>query len=314
MRLVFAGTPDVACTALDRLLRSQHTVVGVITRPDAQRGRGRSVAMSPVAERATELGIPVLRPTSLSDPSVERDLRSLAPDCCPIVAYGGLVPPQLLDLPPHGWVNLHFSLLPMWRGAAPVQHAILHGDEVTGASTFRLTAGLDTGPVYGMVTEAVASTDTSGELLARLATAGAELLVRTLDGIEGRQLQPVDQVDDGVSLAPKITVDDARVRWPDPAMAVDRRIRACTPDPGAWTEYAGGRVGLLPVAPSPAIATSDERPDLGPGVVLVTKRAVFVGTGSGPVQLGKVRPAGKKVMDAADWARGVRISDGELLQ
>jgi methionyl-tRNA formyltransferase len=314
MRLVFAGTPDVACTALDRLLSSQHTVVGVVTRPDAQRGRGRSVAVSPVAERATELGIPVLRPTSLSDPSVERDLRSLAPDCCPIVAYGGLVPPQLLDLPPHGWVNLHFSLLPMWRGAAPVQHAILHGDEVTGASTFRLTAGLDTGPVYGMVTEAVSSTDTSGELLTRLATAGAELLVRTLDGIEGRQLQPVDQIGDGVSLAPKITVADARVRWPDPAMAVDRRIRACTPDPGAWTEYAGGRLGLLPVAPSSAIATSDERPDLSPGVVLVTKRAVFVGTGSVPVQLGKVRPAGKKVMDAADWARGVRISDGELLQ
>lgn len=319
MRLVFAGTPDVACTALNRLLDSRHSVVAVITRPDAPSGRGRSLAMSPVAMRATELGIPVLRPTSAADPSLADDLRSLAPDCCPIVAYGGLVPPPLLDLPPHGWVNLHFSLLPMWRGAAPVQHAILHGDEVTGASTFRLTAGLDTGPVFGTVTESVAPTDTAGELLTRLATAGAELLVRTLDGIEHGQVQPIDQASQGVSLAPKITVADAKVRWAEPAMAIDRRIRACTPDPGAWTEHTGRRLGLLPVSlmaagPPAGPAATGEAPDLGPGVVRVTKRAVFVGTGSTPIQLARVRPAGRKAMDAADWARGVRLSDGEQLK
>ncbi len=315
MRLVFAGTPDVACTSLDVLVGSRHEVVGVITRPDAPRGRGRTVAVSPVAQRATELNIPVLRPTRLSDPSVVRDLRALAPDCCPIVAYGGLVPPQLLDLPPHGWVNLHFSLLPLWRGAAPVQRAILHGDEVTGASTFRLTAGLDTGPVYGTVTEPVAQTDTSGELLSRLATAGADLLLRTLDGIEDGQLLPVDQPGEGVSLAPKVGAEDARVRWSDPALAVDRRIRACTPEPGAWTEHAGQRLGLLPIAaPSGARPLPDLGADLEPGVVRVTKRAVYVGTGSSPVQLGQVRPAGKKTMDAADWARGVRLSDGTRLQ
>lgn len=315
MRLVFAGTPDVACTALDVLLDSRHAVVGVITRPDAVRGRGRALAMSPVAQRATELNIPVLRPPSLSDPAVADDLHALAPDCCPIVAYGGLVPPELLDVPQHGWVNLHFSLLPSLRGAAPVQHAILRGDEVTGASTFRLTTGLDTGPIYGTVTESVAPTDTSGQLLNRLAIAGAHLLLRTLDGIEDGRLRPVDQPGEGVSLAPKVSARDARVRWSEPALAVDRRIRACTPDPGAWTEHAGQRIGLRPiVTPSGAGHLPDLGGELAPGIVRVTKRAIFVGTGSFPVQLGQVRPAGKKTMDAADWARGVRLPDGATLQ
>jgi methionyl-tRNA formyltransferase len=190
----------------------------------------------------------------------------------------------------------------------------LHGDEVTGASTFRLTAGLDTGPVYGTVTEQVAPTDTSGDLLSRLATAGAELLVRTLDAIEDGALRPVDQPDDGVSFAPKITVEDARVRWSDPALAVARRIRACTPDPGAWTEHGGQRLGLLPLVVSSGPGSPVEpHADLDPGIVRVTKRAVLVGTGSHPVRLGQVRPAGKKTMDAADWARGVRLADGARL-
>lgn len=313
MRLVFAGTPEVACVSLDRLVASQHTVVGVITRPDAPRGRGRTLMRSPVAERAAQLGIPVLRPTSLTDDSVVDELRALAPDCCPVVAYGGLVPAHLLDLPPHGWVNLHFSLLPMWRGAAPVQHAVLSGDDVTGASTFRLTEGLDTGPVYGTVTEVIAPTDTAGELLGRLAATGAELLVRTLDGIEDGDLRAVAQSPDGVSLAPKLTSDDARVRWGEPALAVDRRIRACTPAPGAWTEWSGQRIGLMPLA---ALLTADaaDIPPLEPGVVQVTKHAVLVGTGSSPVQLGQVRPPGKKAMAAADWARGSRVVDGERLR
>ncbi|HUV48003.1 MAG TPA: methionyl-tRNA formyltransferase [Actinomycetes bacterium] len=314
MRLVFAGTPEVACVSLDRLLTSRHTVVAVLTRPDARSGRGRALSPSPVAARADELGIPVLRPESLKDPVVHEALTSLAPDCCPVVAYGGLVPPSLLDLPKHGWVNLHFSLLPSWRGAAPVQHAVLHGDDVTGATTFLLTEGLDTGPVFGSVTEGIGANDTSGELLDRLAHTGAELLVRTLDGIEDGELRPVDQPTDGISVAPKLTSGDARVRWSDPALAVDRRIRACTPNPGAWTVRAGERLGVMGVASGSAGPPRTEEEGLDPGVVRVTKRAVHVGTGSVPIELDRVRPAGGKVMAAADWARGARVVDGERFE
>ncbi|MGB2838841.1 MAG: methionyl-tRNA formyltransferase [Actinomycetes bacterium] len=314
MRLVFAGTPEVACVSLDRVQASRHTVVAVLTRPDARSGRGRALTPSPVAARADELGIPVLRPTSLGDPTVHEALTALAPDCCPVVAYGGLVPPSLLGLPKHGWVNLHFSLLPSWRGAAPVQHAILHGDDVTGATTFQLTDGLDTGPVFGSVTEGIGADDTSGELLDRLAHTGAELLVRTLDGIEDGELRPVDQSTDGISLAPKLTSGDARVRWSDPALAVDRRIRACTPNPGAWTVRAGERLGVIGVTFGSAGPPRGEEEGLDPGVVRVTKRAVHVGTGSVPVELDRVRPAGGKVMAAADWARGARLVDGERFE
>jgi methionyl-tRNA formyltransferase len=317
MRLVFAGTPAPACPSLERLVESRHSVVAVITRPDAPRGRGRSLTPSPVADLAAALDIPVLRPPTLRDPALLSDLASLDPDCCPVVAYGGLVPPPLLDLPRHGWVNLHFSLLPAWRGAAPVQHAILHGDDVTGATTFRLTEGLDTGPVFGTVTEPIGAADTSGELLGRLAAAGAELLTRTLDGIEDGALSPVSQSEDGVSHAPKLTVDDARVRWHEPALAVDRRIRACTPEPGAWTERAGQRLGVRSVrstaSSSPAAPGAEDAPALAAGVVRVTKRAVLVGTGSVPVELVSVQPAGKNVMPASDWARGARLVDGETL-
>jgi methionyl-tRNA formyltransferase len=311
MRLVFAGTPEVACASLNRLVDSRHEVMAVLTRPDARRGRGRAMSASPVALRAAELGIEVLRPASLKDTELHETLTAMAPDCCPVVAYGGLVPPTLLVVPEHGWVNLHFSLLPAWRGAAPVQHAILHGDDVTGATTFRLTEGLDSGPVFGSVTEAVRAGDTSGALLDRLADTGAELLVQTLDGIEAGDLRAVEQPAEGVSLAPKLTVDDARVRWTDPAFAVDRRVRACTPDPGAWTTRAGARLGVLAVATNGARAEGD---DPAAGVLRVTKRSVLVGTGSDPLELLRVRPAGGKEMDAADWARGARVADGERLE
>jgi len=311
MRLVFAGTPEVACASLNRLVDSRHEVMAVLTRPDARRGRGRAMSASPVAVRAAELGIEVLRPASLKDTELHETLTAMAPDCCPVVAYGGLVPPTLLVVPEHGWVNLHFSLLPAWRGAAPVQHAILHGDDVTGATTFRLTEGLDSGPVFGSVTEAVRAGDTSGALLDRLADTGAELLVQTLDGIEAGDLRAVEQPAEGVSLAPKLTVDDARVRWTDPAFAVDRRVRACTPDPGGWTTRAGDRLGVLAVATNGAGTTGD---DPAAGVLRVTKRSVMVGTGSDPLELLRVRPAGGKEMDAADWARGARVADGERLE
>jgi methionyl-tRNA formyltransferase len=307
VRLLFAGTPEVAVPSLRALLASSHEVVAVLTRPDAAAGRGRRLVASPVAEVAREAGIEVLRPPTPRDPAVLDRLRELAPDCCPVVAYGGLVPQAALDVPKHGWVNLHFSLLPAWRGAAPVQHALLAGDEVTGASTFRLERGLDTGPVYGVMTENVRPDDTSGTLLDRLATAGAELLVATIDGIADGSLTARPQPDDGVSLAPKLEVADARVDWTAPAARVDRLVRACTPDPGAWTTLGADRLKLGPVRPAEADGT------LVPGELSVGKREVLVGTGTEPVVLSTVQAPGKKAMAAADWARGVRLAPGQRL-
>ncbi|MBB2912823.1 methionyl-tRNA formyltransferase [Streptosporangium becharense] len=308
MRLVFAGTPDTALPSLRALLDSpRHDVVAVVTRPDAQSGRGRRVHPSPVAELAEEAGVEVLRPQKAGDPAFLERLREIGPDCCPVVAYGALLPQAALDVPRHGWVNLHFSLLPAWRGAAPVQHAVLHGDEITGASTFRIVRELDAGPVYGVVTEEVRPADTSGELLARLAESGAELLLATLDGIEDGKLEAVPQPADGVSLAPKIGVDDARVDWAAPAMRVDRLIRACTPAPGAWTGFRGTRVKLGPVRPVP------DAPALAPGRIAASKHSVLVGTATHPVELGEVQPQGKRLMQAVEWARGVRPGDEDRL-
>ncbi len=309
MRLVFAGTPEVALPSLAAILASRHELVAVVSRPDAPAGRGRRLVPSPARAWAMEHGIPTLTPQRPRDPEFLDQLRELAPDCCPVVAYGALLPPAALDIPRHGWVNLHFSLLPAWRGAAPVQHAVLAGDDVTGASTFRIEAGLDTGPVYGLLTETVRPTDTSGDLLERLAHAGAGLLVATLDGIEDATLVAKPQSTEGVSHAPKITVEDARVDWRRPAHAVDRLVRACTPAPGAWTVFRGERLGLGPVRPVEAGAIEP----LPPGHLLVTKRDVYAGVAGGAVRLGPVRPQGKKEMAAADWARGVRIGPGERL-
>jgi methionyl-tRNA formyltransferase len=310
MRLVFAGTPEVALPSLDALVGSSHEVVGVITRPDAPAGRGRTLVPSPVRVRAQEHGIPVLTPRTPRDPEFQEQLRALAPDCAPVVAYGALVPRTALDIPRFGWVNLHFSLLPAWRGAAPVQHAIRSGDEVTGATTFLLEEGLDTGPIYGVMTETIRPTDTSGDLLGRLALAGAGLLVATLDGIESGDLVAKTQPAEGISHAPKVEVDDARVDWTMPALAIDRLIRSCTPAPGSWTTFRGERVKLAPVTP---VAAESVSALLTPGELLVTKAALYAGTATSPVRLGLVRAHGKKEMAAADWARGVRIEPGERL-
>ncbi|MFI2648148.1 methionyl-tRNA formyltransferase [Micromonospora fulviviridis] len=307
MRLVFAGTPAVAVPALDAIAASGHELLAVVTRPDAPAGRGRGLVRSPVGAWADAHGVEVLTPARPREPEFLDRLRELAPDCVPVVAYGALVPPAALEIPRLGWINLHFSLLPAWRGAAPVQHAVLHGDELTGASVFHLEEGLDTGPVYGTVTDEVRPADTSGDLLERLAHSGAGLLVAVLDALAAGTARAEPQPADGVSLAPKLTVEDARVRWADPAFAVDRRIRACTPAPGPWTTFRGDRVKLGPVTP---VANG---PELKPGEVLVEKARVLAGTGTVPVQLGEVRAAGKKAMSAGDWARGARVAAGEVL-
>jgi methionyl-tRNA formyltransferase len=307
LRLVFAGTPAVALPSLRALLASRHEVAAVLTRPEKPAGRGRHVRASPVAELAREAGLPVLAPARLREPEFLDALRALAPDCCPVVAYGALIPPDALEIPKHGWVNLHFSLLPAWRGAAPVQAALLHGDEIVGASTFQIEQGLDTGPVFGVLTQAVGARDTAGDLLGRLAEAGARLLVTTLDGVEDGCVAARPQPAEGVSVAPKITVDDARIDWTAPAPRVDRLIRACTPEPGAWTTYGGHRIELGPVLPLADAGGAA----LGPGELRAEKRRVLAGTGTGTVELGLVRPEGRRPMPAADWARGTRPGPGD---
>jgi methionyl-tRNA formyltransferase len=310
MRLVVAGTPTVALPTLEALLASErHEVVAVVTRPDAPAGRGRQLTASPVKARALAAGLEVLTPSRPSDPEFLQRLQQLAPDCCPVVAYGALVPPEALAVPTTGWVNLHFSILPAWRGAAPVQHAILAGDDLTGATTFLLEAGLDTGPVFGVMTTVIGPRDTAGALLERLSVDGAALLTATLDGIEDGTVAPVPQPVDGVSMAPKLTSADTRIDWSAAAIAVDRRIRACTPAPGAWTRLRGKRVGLAPVVPLAEdfnLAAGEIRDHSAEGVV--------VGTRTGPVRLGEVRPEGKPAMAADDWVRGLRLAPGETFE
>lgn len=299
MRIAFAGTPEAAVPSLDALLASRHELVAVVTRPDAPAGRGRALRPSPVKQRALAAGVEVLEPVHPREEAFQARLAELAVDAVPVVAYGALLPPSALAVPRLGWVNLHFSLLPAWRGAAPVQHAVLAGDEVTGATTFLIEEGLDTGPWFGMLTEQVRPTDTSGALLERLATAGAGLLVATLDALETGSVQAVPQSTEGVSLAPKVTVADARVDWTAPALRVDRLVRACTPAPGAWTTFRDRRVKLGPVT------VTEER--LAPGVL----DGDLVGTATTAVRLGTVRPEGKGEMAAADWLRGLRPAAGE---
>ena len=307
VRIVFAGTPAPAVPSLQRLLESEHhEVVAVVTRPDAVAGRGRKVSRSPVGLLADEYSVPVLTPRKPSEPEFVAQLSDLAPDCCPVVAYGALLPRSVLDIPRFGWINLHFSLLPAWRGAAPVQAAINAGDEFAGAATFLLEEGLDTGPVFGVLTERIRSTDTTGDLLARLADGGAALLESTLDGIAADALRPVPQSGDGVSYAPKVTVEAARIRWDEPALAVDRHIRSVTPAPGAWTTIGGARVkvGKASVADH-AVA---------PRRIEVTKTGVFIGTVTDAIVLEQVQPPGKKMMRALDWARGARLEPDAVVE
>lgn len=296
MRVLFAGTPAVAVPSLDALVAAGFDVVAVLTRPDAPTGRKRVLTPSPIADRAAELGIEVIHAAKVDD-AVTARIAALAPDVAAIVAYGGLIPKAALDVPAHGWVNLHFSLLPAWRGAAPVQRAVIAGDEITGAVTFLLEEGLDTGPILGTLTEAVRPDDTSGVLLERLSRSGAVLLSQTLSALDSGVATAVPQQGD-VSLAPKLTIDDARLDWRQPALAIGRRARGVTPEPGAWTMLDGQRLKLEPVVLRP------DTPALEPGHVTLSGKSVLVGTGSHPVELTRIQPSGKKMMTAADWARG----------
>jgi methionyl-tRNA formyltransferase len=306
VRIVFAGTPETALPSLEALVGSRHDVAAVVTRPDARRGRGRTLHPSPVAARAAELGIEVLKPERADDPAFLDRLREIGPACCPIVAYGALLKREALDVPEYGWLNLHFSALPAWRGAAPVQRSIMAGDEVTGATVFSLVEALDAGPVLGTITERIRDDDTAGTLLERLAHEGARLLVDALDHVEDGDIGAVAQPEDGVTYAPKLTTDDAHVDWSRPAFAVDRQVRGCTPAPGAWTLLDGQRVKLGPVTP-----TTDDT--LRPAEVQAGRREVRVGTATTDVVLGTVQPTGKKPMAAADWARGTTIEPGTVL-
>jgi len=304
MRLLFAGTPDVALPSLDALVDSRHDVIGVLTRPPAPAGRGRAERPSPVHERALDLGLPVVTAARLGDPGVLDAIRDLQPECCPVVAYGALITADALAIPPLGWVNLHFSLLPRWRGAAPVQYAVRAGDERTGATTFRIDAGLDTGPILLQEGTDIGARETSGELLARLAVSGARLLVDTMDGLETGDVAPIPQSADGITHAPRIAVDDARIDWAVNEHDVDQLVRAMTPAPGAWTTLRGERVKIGPVE---STATAN----LAAGEIMVQRDGVLVGTAAADVRLGEVQAHGKRAMSAADWARGLRLEPGE---
>lgn len=309
MRLVFVGTPEPAAAALERLIASEHDVVAVLTRPDARKGRGRTLHPSPVKALALEHGIEVLTPESLTrDDAIREQLEALAPDAIPVVAYGNLIPKDMLDIPTHGWVNLHFSLLPAWRGAAPVQAAIANGDAVTGATTFRIDEGLDTGDILATLETEIGARETSGELLERLAHSGADLLVQTMDALEAGTVTPAPQPEEG-TYAHKIHAADARVDWAAPAGVIDRTIRAHTPAPGAWTMRGEERYKLGPVTPTGADT-------LAPGHAAFGKNEVLVGTADGDVRLGTIQPPGKKMMNAADWARGLaaEVKEGVVFE
>ena len=304
MRVVFAGTPEVALPSLEMLAASRHELMAVITRPDAPSGRGRRLTPSPVALRAAELDLPVLTPGHPGDPGFLAQLRGLAPDVCAVVAYGALLPQEALAIPPHGWVNLHFSLLPRWRGAAPVQRAIMAGDVEIGTACFRIVKALDAGDVYRMQAQPMPEA-TAGEVLHRLAISGASQLLETLDAIESGE-EPRPQSASGVVFAPKITTEEARIDFSQPSHRVRDHILGCSPEPGAWCELDGERLKIYRARLCEAPA------DLQPGQLHITKRQIIAGTTSGGVELLEVQAPGKRRMAAIDWGRA-RPAGGVLL-
>lgn len=298
MRLIFAGTPDVAVPSLDALHAAGHEIAAVVTRPDAPLGRKRVLTPSPVAHAAARLGLPVIKAARLDADATERILSHDA-ELGVVVAYGGLVREPLLSAPEHGWINLHFSMLPRWRGAAPVQHALIAGDASTGATVFRLVPELDAGDVYAEREHGIGPDATAGQLLAELSEVGAELLREVVDRIAmgGAQAHPQHGTP---THAPKLTLEDGRLRFEEPARRVLDRYRGVTPEPGAHTTVSGERLKIHEAR------AADGADPLAPGELAPATGGVLVGTGDEPILLTRVQPAGKPAMAASDWFRGLR--------
>ncbi|TAL41859.1 MAG: methionyl-tRNA formyltransferase [Salinibacterium sp.] len=296
LRLVFAGSPAAAVPSLAALAASRHEVAAVITRDDTPQGRRGVLTPTPVAVEAESRGIPVIRAHRLTDEVTER-VREIQPDLGVIVAYGGLLRQPLLETPRLGWINLHFSLLPRWRGAAPVQRAIMAGDEVTGATVFQLVEALDAGDILGRMTVPIGRRQTAGAMLESLADSGAELLSQVVDDLaEGRAMPEAQEGE--VTIAPKLTLADGLLDFTEPAEAVMNRLRGVTPEPGAFTTVDDARLKILDAT----IARDHSR--LSPGVFALDGKAVLVGTATEPIELVQVHPAGRKAMDAGSWWRG----------
>lgn len=306
LELVFAGSPAAAVPSLQAIASSRHELLAVVTREDSPQGRRGELAPTPVAAAAAELGYPVIKANRLAGDATEA-IAELRPDLGVIVAYGGLVREPLLTLPRLGWINLHFSLLPRWRGAAPVQRAIMAGDDLTGASVFQLVPELDAGDVFGQLTQPIGAHETAGHLLDSLASSGAELLLRVIDALADGTARAVRQHGD-VTLAPKLHLADGRIDWTEPAATVLNRIRGVTPEPGAFTTLDGLRFKVL----DSRIARGESR--LTPGHLALSGNRLLAGTGSEPLELLSVQPAGKKSMRAADWWRGRAVGASLVAQ
>lgn len=300
MRLVFAGTPAAAVPTLRQLV-PEHEVLAVITRPDAPLGRKRVLTPSPVAQAAEELGLPIIRAARLDDRATEQ-IAALHPQLGVIVAYGGLVREPLLSVPERGWINLHFSLLPQWRGAAPVQRALIAGDAVLGASVFQLVPELDAGDVFAAREVDVQPDATADAALEVLAEDGAALTAEVVTGIEAGIAVARPQVGEATH-APKLTIDDGLLDWSQPGEAVYARFRGVTPEPGAHTTIGDLRVKIL------AATLATDGTQLKPGAISATKQAVRIGTATAPLEATRVQPAGKAAMNAVDWWRGLRADD-----
>ncbi|QYH37171.1 methionyl-tRNA formyltransferase [Salinibacterium sp. M195] len=304
MRLLFAGSPEVAVPSLDALLASDHDVVGVLTRTDSAQGRRRVMTPTPVAARAEHEGIDVIRANRLDD-SARAAIADLNVDLGVIVAYGGLVPANVLTIPRLGWINLHFSLLPQWRGAAPVQRAIMAGDTVSGAAVFQLVEKLDAGDIFATLTAPIGAQQTAGALLQQLSLSGAALLEKVVNSLADGSAQAVPQSGE-ISLAPKLLLDDGRIDWSQPAQTVHNQIRGVTPEPGASTQVDGKRLKVLEAA------IARETPALPTGRIEFVGKKVFVGTATQPIELLRVHPEGRNAMDAAAWWRGLN-SESEVV-
>ena len=296
MRIVFAGSPPAAVPSLRAIAASGHDVVGVVTREDSAQGRRGILTPTAVAVAADELGLPVIRANRLAGAATE-SVQALEPDLGVIVAYGGLVREPLLSAPRLGWINLHFSLLPRWRGAAPVQRSIMAGDDLTGATVFQLVPELDAGAVFGRMTEPIGAHQTAGSLLEQLSHSGAELLLRVVDSLADGTARAEEQVGD-VTIAPKLSLADGEIDWTQRAQQVHDLIRGVTPEPGAFTTVDGARLKVLEAT------IARDVPALAPGEFALSGKSVVVGTATQPIELVTVHPAGRKAMDAASWWRG----------